>query len=130
MSRGDPAMSRGDPTTRRGDPLRLAQAAAERARRLLLFPSTANLDRSRPLLEQACANLEEVRRLAGELPPELLAGLTLLRRTGRRAAALLEGAARFRAGWFEALKLATAAGYNQAGEPAPSAPPRTLSVEG
>jgi len=127
-------MSRGDPATRRGDPLRLAQAAAERARRLLLFPSTANLDRSRPLLEQACANLEEVRRLAGELPParkrELLAGLTLLRRTGRRAAALLEGAARFRAGWFEALKLATAAGYNQAGEPAPSAPPRTLSVEG
>jgi len=114
--------------------LRLAEAAAERARRLLLFPSAANLDRSRPFLEQACANLEEVRRLAGEQPParkrELLAGLTVLRQTGRRVTALLEGAARFRAGWFEALKVATAAGYNQAGEPAPSMPPRSLSVEG
>jgi len=99
-----------------------------------LFPSAANLDRSRPFLEQACANLEEVRRLAGEQPParkrELLAGLTVLRQTGRRVTALLEGAARFRAGWFEALKVATAAGYNQAGEPAPSMPPRSLSVEG
>jgi hypothetical protein len=121
-------MSRGE------SQLRLAQASAERARRLLLFPSAANLDRSRPFVEQACANLEQVRRLAGELPPprkrELLAGLTVLRRTGRRITALLEGAARFRAGWFETLQIATAAGYNQAGEPAPSAPPRSLSVEG
>ncbi|HXN46513.1 MAG TPA: hypothetical protein VN893_07715 [Bryobacteraceae bacterium] len=114
--------------------LRLAEAAAEHARRLLLFPSIANLDRSRSFLEQACANLEEVRRLAAGQPParnrELRAGLTVLHRTGRRVAALLEGAARFRAGWFEALKVATTAGYNQAGEPAPSAPPRTISVEG
>jgi hypothetical protein len=114
--------------------LRLAEAAAERARRLLLFPSVANLDRSLPFLEQACANLEEVRQLAFDQPAarklELLSGLKVLRRTGHRVAALLEGAARFRAGWFEALKVATAAGYNQAGEPAASTPPRTLSVEG
>ena len=121
-------MSRGE------SQLRLAEAAAERARRLLLFPSAANLDRSRPFLEQACANLGEVRRFAGEQPAarkrELLAGLRALRRTVGRVAALLEGAARFRAGWFEALKVTTAAGYNQAGEPAPSTPPRSLSVEG
>jgi hypothetical protein len=121
-------MSRGE------SQLRLAEAAAQRARRLLLFPSAANLDRSRPLLEQACANLEQVRRLAGGQQPaskrELLGGLKVLRRTVGRVAALLEGAARFRAGWFEALKATTAAGYNQAGEPAPSTPPRSLSVEG
>ncbi len=121
-------MSRGE------SQLRLAEAAAERARRLLLFPSAANLDRSRPFLEQACASLEEVRRFGGEQPgerrPELLARLKGLRRTVRRVAALLEGAARFRAGWFEALKVATAGAYTRAGEPAPSTAPRSLYVEG
>ena len=121
-------MSRGE------NQLRLAEAAAERARRLLLFPSAANLDRSRPFLEQACAGLEQVRRFAAEQPAErkreLLAGLKGLRRTVRRGAALLEGAARFRAGWFEALQAATVAGYTRSGEPAPSTAPRSLSVEG
>ena len=121
-------MSRGE------NQLRLAEAAAERARRLLLFPSAANLDRSRPFLEQACGNLEEVQRLVGEQPAarkrELLAGLRTLRRTVHRVAALLEGAARFRSGWLEAFKVTTAGGYTRAGEPAPSAPPRSLSVEG
>jgi hypothetical protein len=114
--------------------LRLAEAAAERARRLLLFPSVANLDRSRPLLEQACGNLEDVRRFVSEQPgarkQELLAGVRVLGRTVRRVATLLEGAARFRAGWLEALKVVTADGYTRAGEPATSSQPRSLSVEG
>ena len=114
--------------------LRLAQAAAERARRLLLFPSVANLDRSRPILEQACANLEELRRSVGEpggaRKRELLSGLGALRLTVRRVAALLEGAARFRTGWLEALTAATAGGYTREGGPAPSVTTQTLSVEG
>ena len=114
--------------------LRLAEAAAERARKLLLFPSVANLDRSQPFLEQACSSLEQVRRLVAEQPTarkrKLLAGLRVLRGTVNRVAALLEGAARFRAGWFEALKVVTATGYTRAGEPAPSPSPRGLSVEG
>ncbi len=114
--------------------LRLAEAAAERARRLLLFPSADNLDRSRPFLEQAWSNLEQVRRFAGEQSGEpkreLVAGMRVLRRTVRRVAALLEGAARFRTGWLEALKAGSADGYTRAGEPAPSTPPRSVSVEG
>jgi hypothetical protein len=101
--------------SREDSDLRLAAAAAERARRLLLFPSATNLDRSRPFLEQACACLEGLRRSVGERPAarnqELLAGLRTLRSTVRRAAALLDGATRV-------------------GEPAPSPPPRSLSVEG
>ncbi|HEY1206251.1 MAG: hypothetical protein ABSH46_00515 [Bryobacteraceae bacterium] len=121
-------MSRGE------SDLRLAQAAAEGARRLLLFPSVANLDRSRPYLEQACASLEKLRRSMDERPGarkrELVAGLGALRLTVRRVAALLEGAARFRTGWFEALTAATAGGYTREGGPAASAVPRGLSVEG
>jgi hypothetical protein len=121
-------MSRGE------SELRLAQAAAERARRLLLFPSAANLNRSRPFLEQVCASLEELRRPMGERPcarkQELLAGFGALRLTMRRVAALLEGAARFRTGWLEALTAATAGGYTREGGPAASAVPRGLSVEG
>jgi hypothetical protein len=121
-------MSRGE------SQLRLAQAAAERARLLLLFPSTANLDRSQPLLEQACASLEELRRSVGERQGarkrELLAGLRMLRLTVRRVAALIEGATRFRARWFEALTAAAAGGYTREGQPATSAAPRSISVEG
>lgn len=121
-------MSRGE------SEIRVAEAAAERARRLLLFPSAANLDRSRPFLEQACGSLEQLRRTLGEGPgarkQELLARLGVLRLTVRRVAALLEGAARFRAGWFAALTAAATGSYTREGEPAPPATPRSVSVEG
>jgi hypothetical protein len=114
--------------------LRVAQAAAEHARRLLLFPSAANLDRSRALLEQAYGSIEALRRTCGEAPrarkPELRAGLAVFDRTLRRVAALLEGAARFRAGWFQALTAATSTGYNNQGQPSQASTLRSLSVEG
>ncbi len=113
--------------------LRLAQAAAERARVLLLFPSAANLDRSRVFLEQACASLEALRCSVGGpggRGQALLAGLGVLRQTARRVGALLDSAARFRGGWFEAFAAAAAGGYTRQGAPAPSVPPRSLSLEG
>jgi hypothetical protein len=120
-------MSRGE------SELRAAQASAERARRLLLFPSLANLDNSRPLLEKACANLQQLQRSVGEQSEarkqELLAGLRKLRLTVRRVAALIEGAGRFHAGWLQVLA-ATTDGYTRDGEPAPPVPVRSLSMEG
>ena len=114
--------------------LRQAQAAAERARRLLLFPSVANLEASRAWLEQACTALEEIRQSLGAQQatrkPELLAGLGVFRRTARRAAALIERAGRFHAGWIELLRAAASAGYTREGAPATPAGPASLSVEG
>jgi hypothetical protein len=113
--------------------LRLAQVAAERARRLLLSPSTANLELGRPLLERACDGLREVERCIrepGAGKRELLAGLGVLQLTARRAAALLEQAARFEAGWFQALTAVAAGSYTRDGESAPPVPTRSLSVEG
>jgi len=113
--------------------LRQAQRAAEYARRFLLFPSLANLDRSRELLEQACASLGAVERSAGAPGAprrELLAGLGTLRQTVRRAAALLESAARFQAGWSQLLLTRVAGGYTREGTPVTAALPRSLSVEG
>ena len=114
--------------------LRLARVAAERARRILLDPSVSNLDRSRPLLEQACAGLEAIARSPEEhrrrWRPELLEGIGAMRLTVRRVAALLEGAARYRAGLFEALAAAAQGGYTRAGAPAASVPAGSLSIEG
>ncbi len=113
--------------------IRLAQAAVERARLLLLFPSVENLDSSRPLLEQACDRLREAQRLLSEPGAGrqgLAAGLGALRLTVRRATALVEGAARYRAGWFRALSAANSGSYTREGAQAPYALPRSLSVEG
>jgi hypothetical protein len=119
--------------TRAESEIRLAQAAVERARLLLLFPSVDNLDSSRPLLEQACDRLRQAQNWLSEpgaRKQDLAAGLGALRLTVRRAATLVEGAARYRAGWFRVLSAATSASYTREGGQAPYALPQSLSVEG
>ncbi len=113
--------------------LRRAQAAFERGRRLLLFPSAANLESARPPLEEACAALRELAQVAGRRgahDEELRAGLRALRHNGRRMTALLEGAARLHAGWKERLAAASAGVYTREGEPAEPRAQAGLSVEG
>jgi len=121
-------MSRGE------SELRLAQALAERARRLLLFPSIANLEASRGLIEQACASVQQIERSVGEQSgtrkQELVAGMRALCRTVSRVAALVEGAARFHGGWLEALAATAMGSYTRDGAPVPAVPTRGLSVEG
>ncbi len=113
--------------------LRRAQAASERGRRLLLFPSVANLDSARPPLEEACAALRALAQVAdcpGAQGEELRSGLKALRQTGQRMAALLEGAARCHAGWQERLAAAPAGVYTREGGPAQPRAQGGLSVEG
>jgi hypothetical protein len=113
--------------------LRRAQGAVEQARRLLLAPSPDNVDRSRTCFEQACACMEEVRSALarpGDGARELLLALKALRQTVRRAAALIECAANFHAGWSAMLVRTATCGYTRQGEPSTTPRPRGLSVEG
>ncbi len=121
--------------SRRDDELGQAQAAAESARRLLVFPSVANLDQSRSHLEQACASLKELARTsdpsAAGRGSDMIARLRALQLTGRRVAVLVEGAASFQAGWLRVVSdLAATGGYTPEGQPAPQLAPRSLSIEG
>jgi hypothetical protein len=112
--------------------LRLAQTSAEYARRLMLFPTSANLALCVPYLERACTCLESLKRsLAspGRHSPELASGLHSLRDVARRAAALLESAAAFHAGWYRTI-MAPAFGYTRTGELTSPAPQQSLSIEG
>ncbi len=111
--------------------IREARTEVEAARRLLLSPVAAALDRSVPHLERAAGHLKALLDANGgpRKGRPAQAGLRGLAQAISRVAALLENSSSFYIGWSRQLA-AAACGYTRSGEPATSGGRPTLSVEG
>ena len=111
--------------------LRSCSEAVERACSELLEPTPAALDRCSAVLDGVVQGMSALRpRLeAAHGDAEALAEAWRLGRNVRRAAALLENAASYHAGWNQRLSVQTA-GYGPGGEPGAITRPGQISVRG
>jgi len=96
-------------------------------------PTPEGLEAACQALASASAALASVRTSVAQQTPSdsgrLREAVLKLQSQARLLAALLEHAAQFHLGWARRLA-ATMAGYTESGQPAPLAPPPTISVRG
>ncbi len=112
--------------------LQRAESELGAAHRQLMTPTPEGLEAVCQALESAGAAMASVRTTLAEQPAQTLAlreALLKLQSQARLLAALLDHAAQFHLGWARLLA-ASVAGYTESGQPAPLAPPPTISLRG
>ena len=101
----------------------------DRACELLTSPSAESLDRCSQILEMAGRRLAESEARWGGGDVAVMEGAQRLWTSVRRAARLLDGAARFHLNWSR-LRGAMTGGYTERGDPAPVSRGSRISIRG